>query len=256
MVAFDFDHTVVDDNTDIVVRDLIAKDKIPAEVTFLYTSSGWIPYMHAIFKLLHANGIRRSNMLEAIENIPEVTGMKALIRRLYETQDTDVVVVSDSNSQFISHWCRHNGIAEYLKGVFTNPADFDANEVLNIQPFHHQTTCSLSSVNLCKGRILEDYLLEQQKSNGVAYKKIFYVGDGHNDLCPILRLGKDDVGCTRIGYGLQKKLQSLETGTGSNADDRPNEGNENAENMAPSLDAEIFAWNNGTELAEYIFKRI
>lgn len=247
---------MVDDNTDIVVRDLIAKDKIPDEVTFLYTSSGWIPYMHAIFKLLHAHGIRRNDMLEAIENIPEVTGMKELIRRLYETQDTDVVVVSDSNSQFISHWCRHNGIVEYLKDVFTNPAEFDANELLNIHPYHHQTACSLSSVNLCKGSILEDYLLEQQKSNGVAYKKIFYVGDGNNDLCPILRLGKDDVGCARKGYRLQKKLQSLESGNGPISDDRPNEGNGNSKNMASSVDAEVYVWNDGSELAEYIFEKI
>lgn len=250
LVAFDFDHTVVDDNTDIVVRDLIAKDKIPEEVKFLYTSSGWIPYMQAIFKLLHANAVRRNDMFAAIENIPEVNGMKDLIRRLYETQDTDVIVVSDSNSQFIGHWCRHNGITEYVKDVFTNPAEFDADEVLKIQPYHHQTTCSLSSVNLCKGSILETYLQEQQKSNGVAYKKIFYVGDGNNDLCPILRLAEDDVGCARKGYRLQKELQSLK----SNA--MPDAADEDPKTDGRSVDPEIFVWNDGNELAEFIMNKI
>lgn len=254
LVAFDFDHTVVDDNTDIVVRDLIGKDKIPDEVKFLYTSSGWIPYMHAIFKLLHGNGIRRNEMLAAIENIPEVTGMRDLIRRLYETQATDVVVVSDSNSQFIRHWCRHNGIVDYVKDVFTNPAEFDANEVLNIRPYHHQTTCPLSSVNLCKGDILEDYIREQQEINGVTYKKIFYVGDGNNDLCPILRLANDDVGCARKGYRLQKELQSLSGEIRMNGDDAENSGN--YKSSSSSLDAEIFVWSDGNELAEFILKKI
>lgn len=257
MVAFDFDHTVVDDNTDTVVRDLIGKDEIPDEVKFLYTSSGWIPYMHAIFKLLHANGIRRSDMLAAIENIPEVIGMRELIRRLHATQYTDVILVSDSNSQFIGHWCRQNGIAAYVKHVFTNPAEFDANEVLNIQPYHHQTTCSLSSVNLCKGNILENYLREQRETNGVTYAKIFYVGDGHNDLCPILRLAKDDVGCARMGYRLQKELQSASIAENhSEAGEKNNTENENFRTLGSSVDAEIFVWNDGCELAEFILKKI
>lgn len=253
LVAFDFDHTVVADNTDIVVRDLISKNKIPNEVKFLYTDSGWIPYMGAVFKILHANGIRRNDMLTAIESIPEVAGMKDLIRKLYASQDTDVIIVSDSNSQFIGHWCRHNGIDECIKKIFTNPAEFDANELLNIQPYHNQLTCLLSSVNLCKGDILADYIHEQQESNGVTYRKIFYVGDGNNDLCPILRLGKEDVGCARHGYRLQRDIQALSAKNGLEAADVENAGKESSKNFS-SLDAEIFAWNDGNDLSDFIFQ--
>lgn len=247
LVAFDFDHTVVNDNTDIVVRDLIAKEKISDDVKLLYTSSGWIPYMQAIFNLLHSNGFKRNDLLTAIECIPEVNGMKELMRRLYETQQTDVIVVSDSNSEFIGHWCRHNGIDEYVTQVFTNPAAFNTDELLDIQPHHHQTTCTLSSVNLCKGDVLANYLQEQQKTNDVIYRKIFYVGDGHNDLCPILRLAKDDYGCARNGYRLEKELQALGT-----TDDTP----ENDKSNGHTIDAGVFVWNDGNELAEFILKNI
>ena len=33
-----------------------------------------------------------------------------------------------------------------------------------------------------------------------------YVGDGQNDLCPLLGLGKGDIGIVRKGYGLEKAL--------------------------------------------------
>lgn len=256
LVAFDFDHTVVDGNTDIVVRDLIAKDKIPEEVKFLYTSSGWIPYMHAIFRLLHENGIRRTDMLTAIEKIPEVTGMKKLIRRLHGTRDTDVLIVSDSNSKFIDHWCRHNDVVDCVKKVFTNPAEFDANEVLNIQPFHHQTTCSLSSVNLCKGAILEDYLQQQEETNGVTYKKIFYVGDGHNDFCPVLRLARGDVGCARKGHRLERELQEFVNEKTVTVDEIDSPKNKSVNTVGFTLDADAFVWKDGNELAEFIFKMI
>lgn len=256
MVAFDFDHTIVNDNTDIVVRDLIAKDQIPDELKSLYSSSGWIPYMDAIFRLLHAKNISRNGMLAAIETIPEVTGMKELIRRLYETQNTDVIIVSDSNSQFIGHWCRNNSIADYVKNIFTNPAEFDANEALHIKPYHHQLTCALSTVNLCKGSILQDFLQKQQKSNCVMYKKVFYVGDGNNDLCPILRLAKDDFGCARKGYTLQKDLQAIKTENRWKMENMQNAGDEKSQVVGGSLDAEIFFWNDGNELAKFILSKI
>ena len=43
-------------------------------------------------------------------------------------------------------------------------------------------------------------------SCGVTYTRVVYVGDGHNDLCPLLQLSESDVGVVRRGYGLDKAL--------------------------------------------------
>jgi pyridoxal phosphate phosphatase PHOSPHO2 len=42
--------------------------------------------------------------------------------------------------------------------------------------------------------------------------RTFYVGDGHNDYCPSLRLSERDVIFARTGYKLEKMLKKELTG--------------------------------------------
>lgn len=233
LVAFDFDHTVVDDNTDIVVRDMV-KSKITDEVTKLYKKSGWIPYMQEIFYLLHNDGFTKSQIKDAIEGIVEVAGLKTLFKELNETGHVDIIIISDSNSVFIKFWCDHNDVSKYIKHIYTNHAQFNEEDVLKIQPFHHQLDCELSSENLCKGKVLEDYVRNQQEGNHVIYDQIFYIGDGHNDICPILRLGAQDFGYARKGYRMQKELDKKNT----------------------TVDATVEIWTDGRDLKQLIFQHI
>lgn len=76
---------------------------------------------------------------------------------------------------------------------------------------------------------------------GVEYETVFYVGDGHNDLCPILRLGKVDVGCVRRGYRLEKEIQRVIDGGGADGQ---------------QLYADVIFWNDGKDLLEAILMRV
>lgn len=234
-MAFDFDHTVVDDNTDIVVRDLV-KSKISDEITKLYKKSGWIPYMQEIFYLLHADGFTKAQIQLAIEEIPEVSGLRQLFKRLWDAKTVDIIVISDSNSEFIKFWCDRNGISQFIKQIYTNQAYFTTDDVLKIQPYHHQLDCQLSSENLCKGAVLENHVQQQFNEHQIVYDRIFYVGDGHNDVCPALRLSDRDFGLARDGYRMQKELENLK-----------NDAN---------LNATVKIWTNGHDLSELIFQHI
>lgn len=233
LVAFDFDHTVVDDNTDIVIRDMV-KSKITDEVTKLYTKSGWIPYMQEIFHLLHSDGFTIKEIKAAIEDIPEVSEIKTLFKQLHDTGNVDIIIISDSNSVFIKYWCDYNGVSNYIKHVFTNQAHFNDQGVLKVQPYHHQTECNLSSENLCKGSVLEEFCRQQQQQQNIVYDRIFYIGDGNNDICPALRLGATDFAFARIGYRMQKEIQK--------------------QNL--SLDATLEIWNDGRDLNSLIFQQL
>lgn len=236
LVAFDFDHTVVNDNTDVVVRDLLDKKFITPEIQQLHKDGLWTVYMQKIFHILHANGFTKAQIKSTIEAMPEVPGLIKLIRQLHASSTSDVIIISDSNSKFIKYWCDFNGITECIKTIFTNPAEFDDDGLLQIQPFHHQEHCTLSSVNLCKGDVLEQFVKQQSDEENVIYEKIFYVGDGSNDFCPILRLGSMDFGLARQGFALQKKLNK----SVGDEDDR-------------RIDANTKAWATGDELGEIIF---
>ena len=82
LVAFDFDHTIVDDNTDVVVQKLIPKDKISDEVKMLYSSDGWTAFMQQIFHLLHDNGVTPAQIRDTIVSIPATLGMDTLLHQL------------------------------------------------------------------------------------------------------------------------------------------------------------------------------
>lgn len=137
LVAFDFDHTIVDKNTDIVVKDLLPKGKIPDEVKKLYRSDGWTAYMQKIFELLHQNGISYEKINDAVKNIPATKGLGDLLKALYKA-DCDIIIISDSNSVFINEWLEANQLKNTINKVFTNPAHYDREGLLNIQMYHLQ----------------------------------------------------------------------------------------------------------------------
>lgn len=231
LAAFDFDNTVVFGNTDTVVRDLI-KTEIPDEVREIGKTEGWTRYMEEIFRILHSNKISRHKILETIRHIPEVPGFVKLLKSLNQA-NFDLIIISDSNSEFIREWLQAHHIADIFTKIFTNPAVFLENDLLTIKPYHHQTECKLSAKNLCKGRILENFIAKREFTDLVRYENVIYTGDGTNDICPVMRLSEKDIGCVREGFGMKRVLEE----------------NVNTKLIAKSR---IIFWENGFDLMDQL----
>ncbi|XP_015592304.1 pyridoxal phosphate phosphatase PHOSPHO2 [Cephus cinctus] len=236
LVAFDFDHTIVDDNTDIVVRKLLPEEKLPDSVRGLYRSDGWTAYMRKIFELLHANGISLSQIDTAIQNILPVAGIETLLHKLHDS-NCEIIIISDSNSLLISTWLKHKKLDNLIAQVFTNPAWANENGMMCIDMYHVQDWCKLSTKNLCKGHILEEYI-KKRFEDGVQFEKIMYVGDGRNDLCPILRLSENDIAFPRKEYALIKILNDPQSEKGQ------------------SVKAQVYPWNNATDILHEIIQKV
>lgn len=196
LFAFDFDHTIIELNSDTVVASKIPGG-IPENIRKIHK---WTEYMQGVFATLHKFGYTKDFYRTVIEGLDPVAGMIDLIRELKTNFNCEIIIISDSNSYFINTWLVHNNLENNILKVFTNPAEFKDN-LLKIEPYHFQDRCELSSENLCKGQILQDFILEQKKS-GVIYNTILYAGDGANDLCPILRMKQHDHAFVRRGYRL------------------------------------------------------
>ncbi|XP_012235576.1 pyridoxal phosphate phosphatase PHOSPHO2 [Linepithema humile] len=226
LAAFDFDHTICDDNTDVVARKLLPEERIPKNVKDLYRSSGWIAYMDKIFELLHENSINAQQIENAIVNIPPVPGMEMLLNSLRDNGH-EIIIISDSNSIFIDCWLKSKNLEHVVSRIFTNPARYDDDGRMRVNRYHTQRTCELSTVNLCKGQVLMDYVRERREQ-GKHFDKIVYAGDGKNDLCPVLRLSQTDLACPRKTYALIEALNKLPRDT--------------------STKAKIVPWENGRDL--------
>jgi len=94
------------------------------------------------------------------------------------------------------------GLQSVFSKVYTNPASFDNAGCLHLSPYHQQDWCTMSSVNMCKGHILDEHC---QKS-AVKYNVIAYVGDGQNDFCPTVRLQATDLVFPRRHFSLEKRI--------------------------------------------------
>lgn len=208
LVAFDFDHTVVDANTDIEVQKL-AVDDIPQDIRQLYSNKCWTDFMQAVFELLHKQNVNFENYKSLLIKMPFVRGMEELFRKLgdYHKDKFEIIIISDSNTVFIEEILKFHNLYECVSKIYTNPAWFDDGGCLRIKYYHEQTECDLSTRNLCKGLILKDYIKLREK-DGVKFSRIIYVGDGKNDLCPALRLSKKDHLFARRGYTLETMLKT------------------------------------------------
>ena len=208
LVAFDFDHTIIDDNSDLYVRKLAPNGQVPKHIKDLYSENGWTEYMGAIFRYLYETGISPNQMLNCMKEIPLVKGMDNLFS-LLQGDAYEGIIISDSNSTFIDCILKDKHLNGAIDKVYTNPATFDKKGCLNIDYYHTQDWCDLSTINLCKGHILEDHI-KTRRAEGTVYKRIAYVGDGSNDLCPSLKLGEQDLIFAREGYRLIKKINKGE----------------------------------------------
>lgn len=207
LAAFDFDYTVVAQNTDTVIRDLLPPHKLTKDMQDIIELQGWTEYMAEVFRRLHESNVKPEKILQTIQGIPEVPGFVRMLKRLNAKYGCDLIVISDSNSIFIEEWLRSHGLTDSFVKVFTNPAHFEEDTcLLRIQPFHHQTDCRLSSVNLCKGKVLEHFLIEQDLRFNLTYEHVIYVGDGNNDICPVTKLRQRDIACAREGFSMEKTL--------------------------------------------------
>ncbi|XP_059485496.1 probable phosphatase phospho2 [Neocloeon triangulifer] len=234
LMAFDFDHTIINDNSDIVVRNMLGSP-IPEEVAKLYRTDGWTAYMQSIFKLLNTDGFSPLQLQSAIKQIPYTPGMDALLEGLHQRGDAEVIIISDSNSVFIRDWLEHASVDHIVNKTFTNPAHFDDEGLLNIKMYHEQDWCTLSTKNLCKGHILQSYVNERAKE-GVKFDCIGYVGDGNNDLCPCLKLSQVDLAFPRKDYSLAKMISK--------------------EDFQHKIEAGVHIWESGHEILEVIRKHL
>ena len=198
----------------------------------MYSEKGWTLYMREIFRYLHMNNVTPNQILECMSEIKFSPGMIELLNNLDQSK-TEVIIISDSNSIFIEHILDVNGIRDRVSKVFTNPAQFNDQGQLELQMYHFQESCSLSTVNLCKGQILESYIAERANQNH-NFSHIVYVGDGHNDFCPSLRLSEKDFVFHREGFSLGTYIEKMQNEKGL------------------KIKANLNAWNSGNDIMQIL----
>ena len=74
LIAFDFDHTIVEENTDVFIRRLLGPDGLPQDIQAQQKSLGWTKFMGAIFQHLHDRGITSNQIRDLLQRTPLTPG--------------------------------------------------------------------------------------------------------------------------------------------------------------------------------------
>lgn len=219
LVIFDFDHTIVDENSDTFIMNLLGKSISTLRAEQEYKTGHWTEFMQKIFILLKESQISTIKIKEILEKIPITPGFSELIEALGNNNNSQIIIISDANSIFIDWILRKNSLNSYFYKTFTNDCQI-IDELIKISPYHSHK-CETCPSNMCKKKILNDFLME----NNYHFKNLIYVGDGENDYCPCQILKEKNLIFSRKDFALNKKI-----------------------NKVGGIIADIFYWNDGTEI--------
>merc|ERR1712059_173868 len=175
----------------------------------------------------------KSEILTLMESLELTANMQEFMEKSVSEFGATIIIISDSNSEFIDHILKAYKLDSLVKEVFTNPATWAEEGCLLIEPHHHQESCTLSTKNLCKGQILENYLV----SSGDKFSFTCYVGDGKNDFCPALRLGPGDMMCVRAGYSLETYIPKMKE-------------------KGHTIRADLMVWSDASQIMEHFKKKM
>ncbi|KAM9861324.1 pyridoxal phosphate phosphatase PHOSPHO2 isoform 2-T3 [Aulostomus maculatus] len=126
LMVFDFDHTVVDDNSDTWVIRCLPGQTLPDNVKNSYRKGHWTEFMGRVMNYIGDQEVSPDRVRSVMETIPFTAGMADLLTFISEQKNAiDCIIISDANTMFID-WILHAaGLQAAVDRVFTNPAKFN-----------------------------------------------------------------------------------------------------------------------------------
>lgn len=248
LIVFDFDDTLVDCNSDTWIHQLAPGQVIPEQIAYRH-GQDYFQHVQSVLAYLHGHNVTEKDYRACLEAMPAVPGMfESLISTLaQEPNKYDMIILSDSNSFFISTYLKHKSIENSISTVLTNTAKFTDEGQLVISEYHVQDYCSMSARNLCKGEALKNFIGKRMLDHNTVYTCINYVGDGENDLCPSTKLSSRDRVFPREGYSLERLCARLKSTAQVACANNPLDRSKILE-----LKAKVVPWTTGEDILKVI----
>ncbi|XP_025773280.1 phosphoethanolamine/phosphocholine phosphatase isoform X2 [Puma concolor] len=209
LLTFDFDETIVDENSDDSIVRAAPGQRLPESLRATYREGFYNEYMQRVFQYLGEQGVRPRDLRAIYEALPLSPGMSDLLQFVAKQGSCfEVILISDANTFGVESALRAAGHHGLFRRILSNPSGPDARGLLALRPFHTHS-CARCPANMCKHKVLSDYLRERAH-DGVHFERLFYVGDGANDFCPMGLLAGGDVAFPRRGYPMHRLIQEAQ----------------------------------------------
>ena len=202
LIIFDLDFTILSENSDHVILDLLS-DKSREEVKEIEkTSRNWAKHMQKVFLKMKEENVNIEQVKNIIDNIKFNDGFNELFSIISENKDkVDSIIVSGANTLFLKWVISRHNLSNIFDTYYSNPAEEHNDYLIKIDQtnIHNCENCDDSQ---CKRIVVDQYI----KNKNLKYERIFYLGDGNNDYCPALLFNEKDYLFPRENFPLFNKL--------------------------------------------------
>lgn len=219
LFVWDFDRTIVLDNTDLLVFERLAPDMIEYVIRPRHSRGDlWTNVMDsALGVLAYDRRVNADNVLSTVASARLPTSTRDALCAIRDCPHAAAAMLSDANSLYIAAVLKEHCLEDVFDaGIFTNPARIvqASNHCkhnitrVTVTPFndgvavpHHG--CQRCPLNLCKGELL--LKLAEKYTRAI----VVYVGDGSNDLCAADKVLHPGYVLPRAGFALHKILAKV-----------------------------------------------
>ena len=206
LIVFDLDHTIINDNSDIELIDVLKKKSLE-KIRKIEYDHNWAHYMQNIFKIFKEENFTIDEIKEFIEVLPLNQGFKELFEFIGENKENfECIIISGSNTLFVEWIIKFNKIEHLFDRFYSNIAELNHEILIKLEPTHVHD-CEDCDFSQCKRILIHQYLESRGKEN-IKYQKRIFIGDGDNDFCPAKIFNKEDFIFPRVDFRLEKKIDT------------------------------------------------
>ncbi|KAL9642014.1 hypothetical protein ABK040_004068 [Willaertia magna] len=218
-VMFDFDNTLIDENTDTYIVEQLWPELMIDLKNWRHSGVSWTEIMRRILnKLLTKFTIE--DLTNCFKKIRMNASLVQMLKSFIQLKDQiDVYIVSDANDFFIHTILQNEGI-DYtqFKFIHTNITKLNVEQnTIDLTEysiyFNDPHNCTDCPDNMCKGHIVKEIMESSLKEENNCCKcnnrTFIYVGDGKNDFCGSSQLRECDYLLCRIGRSLEEKIKEF-----------------------------------------------
>lgn len=228
LVVFDFDKTIIKDDTYTELFNLVTVDWEDPEKNQGSSGEDWFEYNRTLCDKLKQSGYNCKTLKDKIQSLEFNEHMKDIFDFLKENKNQYNCIIISGAMKIIIEWIlEYNGFNDLFSHIYANSGYIGEDNCLK---FHGTTmkSCGMCSFSICKKEILKEHL-EKTK-----YDKIIYVGDGIIDYCPCTLLEEKDDLFPRKDFPLYQKIFE--------------------EDHIRNLKCNVISWDNGKIILESLKK--
>ena len=83
LIAFDFDYTIIDANSDVEIQKMHISGPIPERLKVVAKEQGWTMYMQEVFRYHYTNDVTEADFDRVIHYLPFVSGIKECFHEIH-----------------------------------------------------------------------------------------------------------------------------------------------------------------------------